>query len=337
MALAQTYSIFEDHVMLFTAPFTLGTNGSVVIAQPAAAGKTYRIAANQAPGIPAYVAPPVAHNTIVNCHPLPSGLRNTGSVGQFYSGNTTPWIHRDCQPNVSSFDPNDKAAQPLGYGNAHYINRLTPLDYRIRFQNTGTDTAFNIVVLDTLSRALDWTTLQMGSSSHPYTWNISNEGVIRVTFPNIRLVDSTTNEPLSHGFFTYEIQQQPNLPLGTVIENSAAIYFDYNAPIITNTTFHTIGENFATLLSVETLPNNQVEVQVYPNPFRDQTTIEVLGQNFETLRLEVVDVAGRVVQTQSVTNNNRLLLDRHHLVAGLYLYRLIGDEALISTGKLRVQ
>ncbi|MCP4440708.1 MAG: hypothetical protein GY810_17310 [Aureispira sp.] len=100
------------------------------------------------------------------------------------------------------------------------------------------------------------------------------------------LPDSNVNEPLSNGFFRYRIEQQPNNPNGTVIENQAAIYFDYNPAIMTNTTFHTVGENFVAVNIItsteETLFNN-IEVKVYPNPFQEQTTIAVEGGNYEDL------------------------------------------------------
>ena len=102
---------------------------------------------------------------------------------------------------IAAYDPNDKAAQQIGYGSQHYIERGTPLDYKVRFQNTGNDTAFNIVILDTISTHLDLSTLQMKVASHDYTWEIINGHTLRVNFPNIKLVDSLTNELGSHGFF----------------------------------------------------------------------------------------------------------------------------------------
>ncbi len=337
MNVAQTYTIFEDHVMLFTAPFTLGASGTITIRQPANPGKTYRIEALQANGIPAYVASPIAHNTIFNCVTSPVGAWNNSITNQFYNGNTTPWIHQDCQGIIGAYDPNDKAAQPVGYGSDHYINRGIPLTYKVRFQNTGNDTAFNIVIVDTLSAALDITTLQVTGGSHLYTWTISPQGVLQLVFADVKLVDSLTNEPLSHGFFTYEIQQKANLPIGTRIENTAAIYFDYNPPIFTNTTFHTIGENFFTLLSVDDVWLPKTEIKAYPNPFSRQTTIEVVGQDFEELTLEVVDVAGRVVEHVRTEQTNQVVLFRKNLLPGIYFYRLVGDGQAIGAGKLHIR
>jgi hypothetical protein len=142
----------------------------------------------------------------------------------------------------------------------------------------------------------------MKAASDDYTWSLTNGNALRVNFSNIKLVDSTTNEPLSHGFFTYEITPKSNLPLETRIENTAAIYFDYNPPIFTNTTFHTIGENFIpkNIVSVNKITADNIAIHAYPNPFDQMTTIVVEGEVFETLDVIVTDVTGRILQTKQV-------------------------------------
>lgn len=148
----------------------------------------------------------------------------------------------DCRNSTAAFDPNDKSASPLGVGPFREVPADTTLSYLIRFQNTGTDTAFNVVLIDTLSPNLDLSTLRPGSSSHPYKWEIYEQGILRFTFNDILLPDSTTNEVASHGFIAYEIQPRTGILPGQVIENKAGIIFDFNAPIITNTVIHTIAK-----------------------------------------------------------------------------------------------
>jgi hypothetical protein len=238
---------------------------------------------------------------------------------------------------VGSYDPNDKTAQPVGYGGNHYIEQTTDLDYRIRFQNTGTDTAFNITILDTISPFLDLTTLQMGTSSHSYTWAIQDGNVLRVDFANIMLPDSNVNEPLSNGFFRYRIEQQASNPLGSVINNQAAIYFDYNAPIFTNTIFHTIGANFVTITLLNTqVLEDQIDFKIYPNPFTYSTTLAIEGASYETLEVLLYDTAGRVMD-RIVGQGNQLQITRNQLPAGIYLYELKGEGQRLATGKVVVQ
>jgi uncharacterized repeat protein (TIGR01451 family) len=159
---------------------------------------------------------------------------------QYAQNDGNPFTHRVCRRNQGSYDPNEKLPLPTGRGPKHFIERNEDLEYTIHFQNTGTDTAFNIVVRDTLDAALDPSTLEMGASSHPYTWDLSGSGNLTVSFPNILLPDTLTNMTASQGYFSYKIKQKHNNLAGTSIKNRAGIYFDFNAPIITNQTFHTI-------------------------------------------------------------------------------------------------
>ena len=80
-----------------------------------------------------------------------------------------------------------KQAIPSGFGAEHYILPNTDIQYTIRFQNTGTDTAFRVVILDTLAKALDPASITPGPASHPYSWRLEDEGVLRFTFNPIAL------------------------------------------------------------------------------------------------------------------------------------------------------
>ena len=131
-----------------------------------------------------------------------------------------------------SYDPNDK--QLLSGNNA--VAGIQEMEYLIRFQNTGTDTAFTVEVRDTLNPKFDLGSLETIQASHDYQLKIEENRVVSWKFENILLVDSFTNEPLSHGFINFKIKTKyPVLP-EEKIDNSAAIYFDFNEPIITNNT-----------------------------------------------------------------------------------------------------
>jgi hypothetical protein len=107
--------------------------------------------------------------------------------------------------------------------------------YTVRFQNTGTDTAFNIVVRDTLDSKVDWNTLEMVSASHNYQLNIKEGNKLTWTFDNIQLPDSNINEAASNGYIIYRIKPKTSLLPGDTIINTASIYFDFNLPVQTNT------------------------------------------------------------------------------------------------------
>jgi hypothetical protein len=58
--------------------------------------------------------------------------------------------------------------------------------------------------------------------------------VLTIRFDNILLPDSTSDEPNSHGVVKYTLHLRGGLAPGTAIPNTAAIYFDFNDPVVTN-------------------------------------------------------------------------------------------------------
>jgi len=152
------------------------------------------------------------------------------------TGDQTPADNRDTiwQVARSSYDPNDKAENYDGTVYTSQLNNFQSFDYTIRFQNTGTDTAFSIILRDTLSNKLDPSSLQIEAASHPYTFTLKNNKYCTWTFSNIKLADINTNEPLSHGYISYRIKPFSAMMLGDTIKNSAVVYFDFNPGVQTN-------------------------------------------------------------------------------------------------------
>jgi uncharacterized repeat protein (TIGR01451 family) len=137
-------------------------------------------------------------------------------------------------------DPNDKLVRPVGNTPAHLTLFDEMLEYTIRFQNTGTDTAFTVRLEDQLDSDLDWGSFQPVAASHAYQATIDGEGLVTVVFDQIMLPDSNMNEPASHGFFTFRIRALAGLPDFTPVENSAGIFFDFNDAVVTNITLNTL-------------------------------------------------------------------------------------------------
>jgi uncharacterized repeat protein (TIGR01451 family) len=143
---------------------------------------------------------------------------------------------------VCAYDPNDKYSTPAGYTEEHhFVNPGDELEFRIRFQNTGNLPAENIILRDTLDVNFDWNTFVPEYASHDLMTTFDmDDGSIEFRFDDIFLPDSASNEPESHGFVVYTIHPKEDLLPWTVMENTAYIFFDKNAAIITNTTWHTI-------------------------------------------------------------------------------------------------
>lgn len=142
---------------------------------------------------------------------------------------------------VGSYDPNDKQVSPAGLKEQGFILPTTStLDYTIRFQNTGNYPASYVVLRDTLSEYLDLAQYRTLGFSHPFALTVEEDSIMVFTFANINLPDSMSDPLGSQGFVEFELGLEAGLSVGTTIENSAAIYFDFNPPIFTNTVLNTI-------------------------------------------------------------------------------------------------
>jgi len=141
---------------------------------------------------------------------------------------------------TGSYDPNDKSEAHGGKFTTANLAAKDFLYYTIRFQNTGTDTAFSVVVADTLDEKLNLNSIEMLSASHPCRLTVNQGKFCTWTFNKINLPDSNVNELKSHGYICYRIRPKANLQINDVIKNAASIYFDYNLPVQTNTQLTTI-------------------------------------------------------------------------------------------------
>lgn len=325
MTSASAYHIFENNVITQSGNFQLNAGDSLVISI-VSGGNTILLSANQSIGHPGNSHPQFC---IEACGRNSLGKYSTGYINQIPQDDADLDIEIDCMLIRDSCDPNEKLVSPEGVDSlSHTVPSNTPLDFVIHFQNTGTDTAYKIVIVDTLSPYLDLATLELGTFSHPYTINLSGQGapVLSFIFNQINLLDSNTNERLSHGFVKYKIAPLASTPLGAKISNTADIYFDYNFPVHTNTAFVTIG-NYSSVVAI-----NQVDfaytnnVSVYPNPAKDKITVfssqSILRQVdiFNTIGMNVFSKRSQSHEQSEVS------IDIAHLPSGIYFLKVISDK-----------
>ncbi len=223
---------------------------------------------------------------------------------------------------TGSFDPNEKSVWPAWDSNHYFfVNSDNEFRYTIQFQNTGNDTAFTVNLVDTLNPYLKISSFEMLGSSHPCSWEITGSNILKVHYNNILLPDSTTNEPDSHGIFSFRIRPTPALqlvPLPYTLENRAAIYFDFNPPIITNTAFNTIQ---ITVGKPEILTQ---EVSIYPNPAENKVYISC-SDPAELMSITLMDLSGRVLITRRM-ESLVTALEIADLAAGMYLISIKGKS-----------
>ncbi|MEO0404967.1 MAG: hypothetical protein AAF193_08860, partial [Bacteroidota bacterium] len=208
---------------------------------------------------------------------------STARVTGFYEGEQVAYGEKVLEMEIAcAYDPNDKQAFPLGYTDDHLLLQETEQEFLVRFQNTGNAPAQDVRIQDTLDINFDIESFRLMANSHSVMTTIDPETrLIDFFFEDIQLPDSTNNEPESHGLVSYKITPLPDLPVGTVLENTAYIYFDNNEPIITNTTWTTIHEcgGQAEFVSETALVCDEVQVNFDSTyPWVERYSWEILGE-----------------------------------------------------------
>ena len=225
-----------------------------------------------------------------------------------------------------SYDPNDKTVWPNRDDLGNQTQFDEKLTYRIRFQNTGSDTAFNIMIADTLSEYLDWSTFKVLDYSHPVETKFYDNGLVQFYFNNVLLPDSNVNEPESHGFVTYTIKAKKGLDEQTEIKNTAHIFFDFNPAIVTNTTNNVMVSE----IIYDFVPKPRVvnSLNVYPNPAHDQLTIALpeAGQAV----VSVISLNGQTIE-QHNTNARNPSLTTTHLPDAIYIIKVVQNGKVYRT------
>ncbi|MES2410466.1 MAG: T9SS type A sorting domain-containing protein [Bacteroidota bacterium] len=217
---------------------------------------------------------------------------------------------------VGSFDPNDKfclegeIVQPDKIGEyVHYI---------IRFENTGTYAAENIVVKDMIdTNKFDMATLIPLDGSHDFETRITNGNKAEFIFENINLpFDDANND----GYVAFKIKTKPTLVVGDSFSNAASIYFDYNFPINTNSFTTTIQE----------LGNQDFDFNgyfnLYPNPANDILNVKPTT-NLLIHSTSIYNMLGQLLQVHA---NPDQTIDVSTLKPGNYIISIITDSGKAS-------
>ena len=225
---------------------------------------------------------------------------------------------------VGSFDPNFKEVSPKGFGpSGDVLPKDTVFDYVIHFQNTGSAQANKIVVKDSIDADFAIESLSPGYSNHNYIASIDNKNVLTFTFNNINLPDMYSSPLGSIGIVAYSIHAKKNLTQGTQFKNSAAIFFDYNVPVITNTTINTIN-NAAGINEIKSTDNTMT---LFPNPTADGYSLKIsIDDAMSNGKASVYNLEGSLVSENNINlqkGENLLSYSAANLAAGIYIIRVV--------------
>ncbi len=213
--------------------------------------------------------------------PLVYSVVVNNTAGEPNTANNTATLE---QTIVSAYDPNDKlGATSSRISDSHYfIDQDEWIVYTVRFQNTGTTAAQTVVIRDTIDTDLDIPTIQILGASHAFAPSFGDGRELVFAFNGINLPDSGADYLGSQGFISYRIRPEEGIAPGDVIGNTAAIYFDFNPPIITNTVEHIVEFSTGSTDGTGTMP------VIRPNPVHDVLNA-ILPEGTFGLRVHAAD------------------------------------------------
>uniref|UniRef100_UPI0040497D6E DUF7619 domain-containing protein n=2 Tax=Flavobacterium sp. TaxID=239 RepID=UPI0040497D6E len=215
---------------------------------------------------------------------------------------------------VNSYDPNQITCLEGEILPTNMIGK--ELHYLIDFENLGTANAQNVVVrLDIDISKFDINTLTPLHGSHDFVTNLDANGNLEFVFENIQLpFDDANND----GFVVFKIKSNEDLIEGDFVENTAGIYFDFNFPIITNTSTTFFQDTLFNAL----VDSNSFDFKIYPNPADDFIQIQSnYGRNSSSIT--IFNTLGQLIKDFENPSN---ILDVSFLESGTYFLRIkFGD------------
>lgn len=232
---------------------------------------------------------------------------------------------------VGSFDPNEKRVEPAQGLTPTEIAAGKELVYTVHFQNTGTYQADRVRITDMLDTALNVQTLRLIASSHAITsFRLLPGNLLEVVFDQIALPDSNSNEPASHGFVSFAIQRNKAFNKTRKVLNTAAIYFDFNEPIITNTVITPVATPTVSSFEPNTTDTKFAGLVITPNPTAKDFVVDTRGRLSGTGNMELFNAQGKICLSIPVTDlSSPINVAITGLTEGAYMVRATGKNGVL--------
>lgn len=218
------------------------------------------------------------------------------------------------------FDPNSIMISSSLHPQNGLVNYLQtqPTDdftYTICFQNTGSAFAHDVRIETIIDSHFNINSITPGSASANYSWLVIGNKLI-LQFNGIELADSNSNEPASHGFVRFKIQQASGNLYGTLIPEMANIYFDYLSPVATNNSVVELYQDLSIINEAPVFVSNLI----FPNPAKNSFYLNC-GEQTNYL---IQDLTGRTISKGIISKPTELNCSEWAL--GLYFVTLENTE-----------
>lgn len=309
--------LYVNDTLTFVDSIQLNTQDTVFYSY-ASNGETWLLQAEQHPLHPG------------NSHPS-AIIEACGSTSNWNPGIMNNLPHNDqdatmdehCVVTDESYGSSIKRGYPLGIGNEHLIAPNQEMEYVIEFNNTSNDTLESLIIRDTLDEHLNIFSVQQGMSSHPFNFRMYGERILEWRMINYRFLPESIDPLRSKGFVSFKVQQNPDLPNGTLIHNRTNITWDNLPAESTNLSTHKIYDQVLSsdpLYVFEEETNKENGLRIYPNPTTDVLTI-LLDQLEENKPYWITDISGKIIASGMV-KQQKTTIDLSELNSGVYVLKV---------------
>jgi len=313
------YLVIEDAVILRSTEVLL-KQGEVETVSLEANGSAYQLRISQEAGHPANSTPSAF---IEACGRNEAGGFSTGFANRFPNEDNDFFLDVDYQL-LTGFDNSTRLiATPIGFTADHFVAPDEYIEYQIFF-----DQAFAALeIIDTLSPLLDMTTFEPVLSNHPYQYSIENNIL------KLNLAAPVIGSPFSlNGFIKFKIKPLVDVPIGSEITNQATIYRAGQTPVMTNSVFHTVMDDFGIATTpTEEVIESEIALSFFPNPSNDLVTFQLKNTIASNYQLIISDINGQILQEVKFTEDT-FEFYKKETPAGIYLYRLLSENGVVDNG-----
>ena len=313
------YVVIEDAIIFRTQNVKLAKGERKTVAIPAT-GASYFLQVEQERGHPGSYIPSAL---VEACGRDGNGTFSTGFANRFPEENNDLAVDVDYQIMSTNAETVRLLASPVGFSEDHYIEPNHAIEYTLHFSNSNNA----LQIVDELSPMLDVTTFKPVSASNPYEYTLEG-GVLTLTIPPTLPSSFFDN----NSYVKFSIMPKADLPMGTIISNTATLNYSAERVEQTNTVFHTIETDFIerSTPTINITPPVS-ELTVFPNPSNDMVVFTIKDWQPIDYQISIMDVDGKILQTNKI-NNRQYRFQKGDLPSGTYLYRLIGENGLLENG-----
>lgn len=167
------------------------------------------------------------------------------------------------------------------------------------------------------------------------TQNYNASGTYQDTLTTISGCDSIvytylTVYPVFDETIDFFINSGDSIEVFGQVYTGAGTYIDTVNSAVGCDTIFTINIFIAT--SIKTIGNSTAIIDIFPNPFTTQTTID-LNSDYKNATIKIIDVLGKELKRINFSGK-QIVLEREELNNGIYFIQIISEDKLIATNKI---